>query len=49
MLWTEEPGELQSMGMQRIRQDLVKVSHMSVMSLVPLREIKQMVAASELG
>ena len=48
MLWTEDPGELQSMALQRIRYDLVTCSHMLVMSPVPLRETKQMAAASEL-
>ena len=27
VLWTEEPGRLQSMGKQRVRRDLAQLNH----------------------
>ena len=31
--WTEEPGGLESMGLQRVRQDLVTKQHLAVLTL----------------
>ena len=31
--WTEEPGRLESMGLQRVRQDLATKQHLAVLTL----------------
>ena len=33
--WTEEPGRLQSMGLQRVRHDLATILSLSPVNLYP--------------
>ena len=36
--WTEEPGRLESMGLQRVRQDLATKQHLAVLTLPRIEE-----------
>ena len=48
--WTEEPGGLQSMGTQRVRNDWSNLAHTDVMALLMIRfifKIKQMAFTHE--